>query len=540
MLMPLLPVPKYEIRRQRKLNFNTLLLDARKQYGQNTFLKFEDETYTYSAMWEITNRLANGFAKQGIKKGDHVSIILSNRPEFIWSWFALAKIGAIAVTIDNRLKGPLLNHQLKNSESIAIVTEEKYLSSLVDQGVYELGKCHLIIVSDDKKKENAESQHVINFHLLLKENEIEDHLIEYNLGPGWPLTIVYTSGTTGPAKGVVNPHETFILSGRDIGNAVGMTNKDTLYLFLPLFHANPQLMGMPALLRKGAVLVLGRKFSASSFWETVKRYEVTLFTYVGTVLSILDKVTPQQVSTSLRAAYGGGAPKEIWKSLEEKTNAKIIEGYGMAEIGGLAMMNSLDECKIGSVGRPRELYDIRIFDENDQELPEGEIGEIALRPRVAFSIFTSYFNMEKTTLSAMRNLWFHTGDLAKKDSDGFYYFKGRKKNLIRRKGENISAYDIENLVQQHPKILENAVVPITDPIAGQEIKLSIVCRQGQKLSISELDSWLKETLPSHMVPRYLEIRNAFEKTSSEKIKLQVLIDEGTEDVWDREKHKIHR
>jgi carnitine-CoA ligase len=522
------------------LNFNSLLLDAWKKYGQNAFLKFEDEIYTYAAMWQITNRLANGFIKQGIKKGDHVSLILSNRPEFIWSWFALAKIGAIAVTIDTRLKGPLLNHQLKNSESIAIVSEEKYLSSLLDQEVFKLGKCHLIIVSDDKNKKNAEFQNILNFSLLMKENEIEDHLIEYNLEPGWPLSIVYTSGTTGPAKGVVNPHETFILSGRDIGNAVGMTDKDTLYLFLPLFHANPQLMGMPALLRNGAVLVLGRKFSASSFWETVKRYEVTLFTYVGTVLSILDKVTPQQISTSLRAAYGGGAPPEIWKSLEVKTNAKIIEGYGMAEIGGFAMMNSLDECKIGSVGKPRKLYEIRIFDENDQELPEGEIGEMAVRPRVPFSMFTSYFNMEKTTLSSMTNLWFHTGDLAKKDSDGFYYFKGRKKNMIRRKGENISAYDIENLVQQHPKILESAVVPIPDPIAVQEIKLSIVCRQGQELSISELDSWLKETLPSHMVPRYLEIRNAFEKTSSEKIKLQVLIDEGTKDVWDREKHKFNR
>ncbi|MBT2689785.1 AMP-binding protein [Bacillus sp. ISL-47] len=514
------------------MNFNELLLAGNINYPHNIFLRFEEECYTYADMWKITNRLANGFLKSGIKKGDHVSIILSNRPEFIWSWFALAKIGAIAVTIDTRLKGSLLQHQLKNSESMAIITEEEFLPAILDMDIDRL-----IIVSD---KEMAGSEiDLIHFNCLLNENEVDSGLIEYTLQSGWPLTIVYTSGTTGPAKGVVNPHETFVLSGKDIGDAVGMNQTDNLYLFLPLFHANPQLMGIPALLLNGATVVLGRKFSASSFWDTVNHYHVTLFTYVGTVLSILDKVTPPKVHTSLRTAYGGGAPEDIWRSLENKTNARIMEGYGMAEIGGFAIMNSLKESKIGSIGKPRELYDIRIFDDHDCELPAGEVGEIVVRPKVPFSMFTSYFNMEKNTLSAMGNLWFHTGDLAKKDPNGFFYFKGRKKNMIRRKGENISAYDIENIVQQHPSILENAVVPIPDEIAGQEAKLSVVCKKGEEVSIEELYMWLLENLPSHMVPRYLEIREAFEKTSSEKIKLQVLIDEGIKHVWDGEE-KISR
>lgn len=518
------------------MNFNELLLAGIENYPQNIFLKFEEECYTYADMWKITNRLANGFLKKGIKKGDHVSIILSNRPEFIWSWFALSKIGAITVTLDTRLKGSLLHHQLKNSESIAIITEEEFLPAILEMDIKnDLGIDRLMIISD--KDVIGIEKKMIHFNTLLNESEVDSGLIEYSLQPGWPLTIVYTSGTTGPAKGVVNPHETFVLSGRDIGDAVGMEQTDNLYLFLPLFHANPQLMGIPALLLNGATIVLGRKFSASSFWDTVNHYHVTLFTYVGTVLSILDKVTPPQVRTSLRAAYGGGAPEDIWRSLEKKTNARMMEGYGMAEIGGLAIMNSLKESKVGSIGKPRELYDIRIFDDHDCELPPGEVGEIVVRPKVPYSMFTSYFNMEKNTISAMRNLWFHTGDLAKKDPNGFFYFKGRKKNMIRRKGENISAYDIENMVQQHPSILENAVVPIADEIAGQEIKLSVVCRKGEEVSIAELYKWLLENLPSHMVPRYLEIRKSFEKTSSEKIKLQVLIDEGIKHVWDRERKK---
>ncbi|MCS0671335.1 AMP-binding protein [Cytobacillus firmus] len=518
------------------MNFNELLLAGNENYPQNIFLKFEEECYTYADMWKITNRLANGFLKKGIKKGDHVSIILSNRPEFIWSWFALAKIGAIAVTIDTRLKGFLLYHQLKNSESRVIITEDGFLPAILEMYMKkDLGIDRIMIVSD--KEVTGIERELVYFDTLLKESEVDPGSIEYSLQPGWPLTIVYTSGTTGPAKGVVNPHETFILSGRDIGNAVGMDQTDNLYLFLPLFHANPQLMGIPALLLNGATIILGRKFSASSFWDTVNHFNVTLFTYVGTVLSILDKVTPTQIRTSLKTAYGGGAPEDIWKSLEKKTNARIMEGYGMAEIGGFAIMNSLKESKIGSIGKPRELYDIRIFDEHDCEMPAGEVGEIVVRPKVPNSMFTSYFKMEKNTLSAMRNLWFHTGDLAKKDPNGFYYFRGRKKNMIRRKGENISAYDIENMVQQHPSILENAVVPIPDKIAGQEIKLSVVCRKGKEVSVSELNKWLRENLPSHMVPRYLEIRESFEKTSSEKIKLQVLIDEGITHVWDRETKK---
>lgn len=521
------------------MNFNELLLVANEHYPQNIFLKYEEECYNYADMWKITNMLANGFLKKGIKKGDHVSIILSNRPEFIWSWFALAKIGAIAVTIDTRLKGSLLHHQLKNSECMAIITEEEFLPAILEMDIKkDLAIDRLIIISETDITSSEDE--MIQFDTLLNEIEMDPGLIEFALQPGWPLTIVYTSGTTGPAKAVVNPHETFVLSGRDIGNAVGMDQSDNLYLFLPLFHANPQLMGMPALLTNGATIVLGRKFSASSFWETVNRYNVTLFTYVGTVLSILDKVTPPQVRTSLRAAYGGGAPEEIWRSLEMKTNARIMEGYGMAEIGGFAIMNSLEETKIGSIGKPRELYDIRIFDDHDCELPAGEVGEIVLRPKVPYSMFTSYFNMNENTLSAMRNLWFHTGDLAKKDLNGFYYFKGRKKNMIRRKGENISAYDIENIVQQHPKILETAVVPIPDEIAGQEIKLSVVCRKGEEVSIVELNKWLLSNLPSHMVPRYMDIRESFEKTSSEKINLQMLIDEGTKHVWDRERQKISR
>lgn len=526
------------------MNFNEILLAGSKKYRQNIFLQFEEESYTYGDMWEITNRLANGFLKQGIGKGDHVAIILSNRPEFIWSWFALAKIGAIAVTIDTRLKGSFLHHQLENSKSRAIITEIEYLPSIHSlENPNELAIETIIIISEKNEVKDLLrlENKITDFSLLLNEKQIDHHSIEYNLQPGWPLTIVYTSGTTGPPKGVVNSHETFVLSGRDIGNAVGMNEKDNLFLFLPLFHANPQLMGIPAMLMHGATMILGKKFSASIFWDSINRYGVTLFTYVGTVLSILDKVTPCQMgATTLRAAYGGGAPEEIWRSLEKKTNAQIIEGYGMAEIGGFAIMNSINETKPGSVGKARELYDIRIFDENDQELPAGEVGEIVLRPKVPFSMFTSYFNMESSTLSSMRNLWFHTGDLAKKDSNGLFYFMGRKKNMIRRKGENISAYEIENIVQQHPKILENAVVPISDEIAGQEVKLSVVCRKGQELSVSELEKWLTENLPSHMVPRYLDIRKSFEKTSSEKIKLQILIDEGMENIWDREKQKINR
>jgi crotonobetaine/carnitine-CoA ligase len=524
-----------------KLNFNHLLKESSQKYSNNIFLQYEEDSYTYDMMWELTSRLATGFLNTGIKKGDHVAIVLSNRPEFIWSWFALAKIGAIAVTIDTRLTGPLLRYQLKNSKSKALITESQFVSTLEAlQNIQELDLEHSIVISeseDDTYLTDWEATYS-NFQDLMKEVPLHDQNIAYHLTPGWPFSIVYTSGTTGPSKGVVNPHETFVLSGRDIGKAVGMSQTDKLFLFLPLFHANPQLMGIPAMILNGATLVLGKKFSASTFWETVSRYQITIFTYVGTVLSILDKVTTDNTVTTLRAAYGGGAPEKVWRNLESKVNFKIIEGYGMAEIGGFATMNALNDHKFGSIGKARELYEINIFDQHDQKVPIGEIGEIVVRPKIPYSMFSSYFNMEEVTLSSMRNLWFHTGDLAKIDKDGYFYFVGRKKNMIRKKGENISAYEIENIIQQHPNVIENAVVPVPDEIAGEEIKVCIVSKQGQELSITELEQWFIEHLPAHMIPRYVDIRHSFEKTSSEKIKIQVLIEEGLSNVWDREKQKL--
>lgn len=519
----------------KDLNFNQLLKQSTQTYREQIFLQYEDISFTYQEMWEKTNRLAHGFANIGISKGDHVALIVSNRPEFIWSWFALSKIGAIAVTIDIRLKGDLLLYQLKNSQSKVLISEDSLLASQLLGNLTETDLTDIIVITDQSFNPLLQDLkvNVCNFDSLLEYSTSTDDIVIYDLPSGWPLTIVYTSGTTGPSKGVVNPHETFVLSGQDIGEAVGMTQKDKLFTFLPLFHANPQLMGIPAMILNGASMVLGKKFSASTFWNTVNHFGVTIFTYVGTVLSILDKVTPEAIPNSLRAAYGGGAPEKVWKRLENKIGASIIEGYGMAEIGGFAIMNSTNDIKFGSIGKSRKIYDIRLFDEDDREVLPGETGEIVVRPNIPYSMFTTYLNMEKAMVSSMRNLWFHTGDLAKRDKEGYFYFMGRKKNMIRRNGENISSYEIEDIVQQHPKILENAVVPVPDEIAGEEIKLSIVLKAGEQLSIPQLNQWLAENLPFHMVPRYLNIRREFEKTSSEKIKIQVLIEEGTQDTWDR-------
>jgi crotonobetaine/carnitine-CoA ligase len=521
------------------MNFNRLLKDRWIKSPDHPFLIFENHSFTYSDMWDITNRLAQALLDMGICKGDRVAIIMDNRPEFIWSWFALSKIGAISVTIDTRLNGSFLRHQLKNSECKAIITEQRIIPVLNQlERMDELDVSSLILVPEEDGTEPELAIWDIQsfrYSQLTKTDPLDENSIEYHLPESWPLTIVYTSGTTGPAKGVVNPHRTFLLTAVDLGAVVAMNEKDRLFLFLPMFHANPQLMGMPAVLHYGAALVLGKKFSASAFWETIHHYGITLFTYVGTVLSILDKVTPGGMKSTLKAAYGGGAPEQVWKSLEEKASFQIVEGYGMAEIGGLAICNTLVDRKIGSIGKARKAFDIRLFNEHDSEVGTGEIGEIVVRPQTPYAMFTHYINMEKTTLAAMQNLWFHTGDLARKDEQGYYYFVSRKKNMIRKNGENLSGYEIENILLQHEKVLEAAVVPVPDEIAGEEIKLSIVCKPGVSITYEELDRWNENQMPVHMIPRYLNIRDSFVKTSSEKIQIQFLIDEGIHQVWDRKK-----
>jgi acyl-CoA synthetase (AMP-forming)/AMP-acid ligase II len=331
-----------------------------------------------------------------------------------------------------------------------------------------------------------------------------------------PNSILYTSGTTGLPKGAVLSHGAYRLAGIDMVRSLGLTEDDRILVFLPLFHANPQMYAVMPALEVGAALILLPKFSASGFFETALRHRATGFTYVGTVLSILVKryETPQR-EHGLRWCVGGGAPAEIWRAVDDRFGIAVRELYGMTETGGWVSMNTAAATRVGSVGRPRKGVEIAIRGEKGVS-PVGERGEIVVRATDSVTFFKEYWNNSQATAATLREGWLHTGDRGWCDSDGFLFFDGRLKDLIRRGGEMIAPAEIELQLLKHPGIRECAVFALPDEILGEEIAAAIVA--DQPIAADELSRFLTGRLPLHMQPRFIVLADALPKTETEKIK----------------------
>jgi len=356
---------------------------------------------------------------------------------------------------------------------------------------------------------------------------------------GDPLIITYTSGTTGWPKAVLNPHRAYIAAAMDLRDYVGLKPEDIIYTCLPLYHANPQVYCVLAALVTGGSIALAEKFSASRFWQDIRTYQATAFSYVGAVLPILlnQPEREEEKNSPAKKCFGGGAPKEVHEAVSRRFGLQVCELYGMSETGTWNTINRPGKIKPGSVGQVRESFEVKIFDDQDEEVPPGKVGEFAIRPKKPFIMFNGYYRMPEETLKDFGNLWFHTGDLGKVDGEGYFYFCGRKKESIRRGGENITPYEIEKILMDHPAVAEAAAVGVPDPILGEEIKAYLVLRAGQRVEPWELIATCEERLPKFMIPRYLEFVSSLPKTASEKVQKVSLKSRGIGSAWDRLEHE---
>lgn len=426
------------------------------------FIKLENETYSFYEVYKMVKHLAYVFKNNyGIKKGTHVSVILPNEIDFILIFFAIAKVGAVIVPMNPQYKSDMLKYMINQSES-SIVIYHKDVDLILENHTKKIkigDKGILHLIENISEEFNDKIDH-LDSNEKVREQDI--------------FSIIYTSGTTSKPKGVVNTQKTYLLAGLDIVDALQISKKDITYLFLPLFHANPQMYGIMSALVKGNTLLIGRKFSASEFWMKASKKQFSIFTYVGTVLTILAKTSPPNVSfhESIRGV-GGGAPKEVWQKLM-KLGIKIHELYGMTETGGFVTINTTQNWKYGTVGKVRRNVEVTVLNDYDEECKNNEKGEIAVRPNKPFVMFNEYYNDPEKTLDVVRNLWFHTGDIGWFDSEGYLHFEGRKKEIIRKKGENISPTFIEEVYLRLLEVNEAACVGVADELVGEEIKLCLV------------------------------------------------------------------
>lgn len=499
-----------------------------RELPDKVYLYYEDQEISFRTLNERVNSAAHHFRSLGIRKGDRVGMFMANSPDFLYAWFGLNKIGAIMVPVNTGFLHNETQFILNDSGCRGIISDEKFLDTAVLPAVKESPSIEWVAVRGKSNNENIRS-----FDEFLVHREGVETV-------RWPqedlASILYTSGTTGKPKGVMCPFRYYSAIGHISASWLNLTHDDRLLTILPLFHMNAQTTSGMGSLFFGASLIMLSGFNPMTFWQQVNRYGATIFNYLGLMFPFLEMapVTPEEQHNPVRFAAGAQADPKRIPEYEKRWGLSIIELYGMTEIGGTC--NPLDRKKIGSCGVPLPGHEIRIVGENEKIMPPGEIGQITVRGP---SITLGYWNNPQETASVYRDGWVYTGDVGYLDKEGYLFFVGRTKDIIRRSGENIAAAEVENAVMEHPKIAEAAAVPVPDPVRDEEVKIYVVLRPGETpetVPPQEIVQWCAQRMAKFKVPRYIEYRESIPKTNTLKVKKNVLINEKpdlTEGAWDR-------
>ncbi|HET9532333.1 MAG TPA: ATP-dependent acyl-CoA ligase [Blastocatellia bacterium] len=499
-----------------------------------TFLNFKGEaTISCRELDEQATRFANGFLENGISKGAKVAVMMSNRPEYLYSWFALAKIGAVMVPVNTAHKGELLDYIINASDAEAVITDST-LFDRVSEIEGGLGKVKQIFV--DGPAEGLRSGRIRTGPLAAL-REASANPVQADVKHTDPMTILFTSGTTGPSKGVVMSHHYYYYAAKSIGGGMQVGSDDTLYTCLPLFHVNAQVCTVLSAMLHDAQVAMYEHFSATTFWDEVRSSRATVFLALGAMGNILYKAPPREddAANSVRLAMVVPPPEDL-EGFEKRFGLRVVyETFGMTE-GIVTPPVIAEPRRPGCCGRPDENTEVRIVDEDDLPLGPRETGEIVIRPREPYTMMSGYYKMAEATLEAFRNLWFHTGDLGYMDEDGYLYFVGRKKEAIRRRGENISAFEVEAIVNRHPAVLESAAIAVPSELGEDEVKIVVVCKEGEQLKPEELIKFCEDRMAYFMVPRFVEFRDSLPKTPTQRVEKYRLREEGDGlRTWDREK-----
>lgn len=475
------------------------------------FSSADDRRWTYAEFNAAANRAANLLRSLGIGKGDKVSLLMNNSAEYVLAYFACWKLGAVAGPVNSHLKSEELAYVLNNSEAVALITEQGFLKHVAPIRA-ELQHLRHVLTTD------AEDEGAIPFSAAAAQS---DKLDAAPLNAEDDAIIIYTSGTTGKPKGVLLTHRNILANARQITDWLHFTDADRLLCVMPLFHVNGIIVTTVTPMFAGASMVVAPKFSAGRHWHVISDYEVTSFGSVATMLAMLSRTYPDGVPAGLdisrlRFALCGSAPvpAEVMRQFERQFNCLVIEGYGLSESTCRATFNPPNENRRpGSCGLPIGC-ELKIFDDDDQELGTGEVGEIVLRGE---NLLKGYFKNPEATAKAFRSGWFHTGDVGYRDADGFLFIVDRKSDMIIRGGENIYPREIDEVLYQHPAVQDAATIGVKDPLYGEEVKAFIVLKDGAQATEAELIAHCRAHLADFKCPKTIEFLSAIPKGPTGKL-----------------------
>ncbi|UCG63718.1 MAG: AMP-binding protein [Deltaproteobacteria bacterium] len=524
-----------------------ILDDITKKNRDKVYLYFRDQKVTYGQLNKYANLVANAFLSLGLKKGDKASIMMPNCPEFLYHWFGLAKMGGIEVPVNTAYRGDILRHVITNSDSRVLVVHEHFLDRLrfIQHELPTLEK--VIVYSPGVEATDINLKFpTYPFTRLLTKSSPGHALPEVK--PWDPLQIIYTSGTTGPSKGVVLSHSAVYWYAINHIRFSRLNQETRTYHCLPFFHQNHRFTTTYTILLGGSY-AMGEKFSASGFWDEIRKHEANYFMLMGPLYRYLysQPPKPDDAVNPAQAASAAPVPLDIAEAFEKRFGLKLYGGvYGLTEASAITRISFDEADRLKAKGRwdqassmgkeQKDIYEVKLVDDEDNEVAIGEVGEIVCRPARPYSMMTEYINNPQATLGVFRNLWFHTGDLARKDEDGFFYFVDRKKDYLRRRGENISSFEVERVVNAHPAVYQAAAISVKSEVGEDEVKIVVELKEGEDLTPEELMAWCEPRMAYFMIPRFVEFKKELPLSAMERIEKYKLRDEGiTPTTWDREK-----
>jgi carnitine-CoA ligase len=478
------------------------------------------------------DRVVGGLQAAGVEPGDRVAIMAANRIEFVETWFAIHRAGAIAVPVNVSMRGDVLAHVLDLVGPRAIAIEGRYLERLAEAVG---GREYLRSVWVLEPGEGADI--AWPGWSAYEELHAAGDPRPTEISPTDPCSIMYTSGTTGPSKGIVWTHASTAHMIRIPREQMAYGPGDVVYTCLPLFHATALIVSMLMSLSAGANIVIAPRFSVSGFWRDVVDHGATGTAFLGAMTQLLVAAEPSPLDREhrLRTAMMVPARESDREIFRERFGLEVVESYGLTDFGWLCWPAIDERVPAGSVGRPHESFEVRLVDAADDDVTVGEAGEIVARPRLPWTTPLGYWGMPEATLESRRNLWFHTGDLLRADAEGYLYFVDRGKDAMRRRGENVSSFEVERAVASHPAVAECAAYAISSELSEDEVAVAVVLRPGAGLEPAALIAATEGRLPYFAVPRFVRFLDALPKTQTEKVRKDQLRAAGvTADAWDRE------
>ncbi|MDA8262373.1 MAG: AMP-binding protein [Actinomycetota bacterium] len=488
-----------------------------------------DASSTYAQAFQRSLSLAGALARLGCRENSPAALMLDNSLDFVHAWLGMGLTGVVEVPVNTAYKGDFLAHILRDSGVETLLAEAHYLDR-VKAIAGQVPSLKKVVVRGSLEGVSAAGLR------LLPWAELEDSApaTPARREPGDLFAYMYTSGTTGLSKGVLIPEaQAYTYASREDQDLP--THEDRILVALPLFHLAGQWYGVYQSIIHRASCVVEPGFSPSAYWEVVRRQGITVTVMLGAMAEMLQQqpASPEDRDNPLRLAVMAPLASDF-ATFERRFGLRVAAVYGMSEIG--AVMNGPPGTVVGGeAGFARDGYELRLVGPDGTDVGEGEVGELWVRPLVPHTVMAGYHNLPEATAAATQGGWIHTGDAFRRDAEGRYFFTDRMKDALRRRGENISSFEVEKVVNSHPSVLESAVVGVPSALGEDEIKAVIVLRAGFGADPVGITEHLIERLPYFMVPRYIAFVPALPKTPTQKVQKNLLRSQDTADeIWDRE------